>query len=265
MTANLSGPLERTSVVPYWSRVQDALSDSPILGDVGAVFVATRMEKLVGRFEVDPGTQAGSCTRDVLIDDALRSVLVNREPSLIVELGAGLDTRNMRLAGLADFVLVDHRPVIEVRERILKTSRSETISADIRDTDQWMPRLNVDKHQRVVFVLSGILCYMSDSDAGALIRTLARHFKGATVVFDLVAPFVPWLEQFTSGRTPPDRPDYRFTRWSERNVHNNLKILSSSPVVKDPRFRLQVRTRQRLMYGAPLLSRASRVVTATTV
>src|SRR5881392_3600599 len=103
--------LSRTALVPFWARVQDASSGTPILADRAASALADLAEARFGRVEVDRATQVGCCLRNRAVDNWVSALVSGSSadvPVTIVDLGVGLDTRLARLPNLAgQYIEVD--------------------------------------------------------------------------------------------------------------------------------------------------------------
>ena len=92
----LSGVPE-TLLIPLWARAAEHDMPRPIVQDQRAVELVERIDYDFSRFQKSRFSQLGVAVRTQLLDDAVRGFLA-RAPKkpLIINLGAGLDTRHAR-------------------------------------------------------------------------------------------------------------------------------------------------------------------------
>ncbi|KAJ1384946.1 putative S-adenosyl-L-methionine-dependent methyltransferase [Sesbania bispinosa] len=129
---------------------------------------------------------------DSRLEDALNSP--NGREAQVVLLGAGMDTRAYRLSCLkdSDVFEVDFPDVLEVKTTILQAAKESTfdsqyimskaksltrVAADIRESD-WMEKLQIAgflPQKSTVWILEGILYYLTQSHAMQVLRILANN------------------------------------------------------------------------------------------
>ncbi|XP_027355105.1 uncharacterized protein LOC113865006 isoform X1 [Abrus precatorius] len=128
---------------------------------------------------------------DSRLQDALNSPY-GREAQVVL-LGAGMDTRAYRLSCLqdSDVFEVDFSDVLEVKTTILQAAKDSAydpqlimskaksltrVAADIRESD-WMEKLQIAGYlpqKSTVWILEGILYYLTQSQAMQVLRILAN-------------------------------------------------------------------------------------------
>ncbi|KAL1309470.1 hypothetical protein HN51_052153 [Arachis hypogaea] len=128
---------------------------------------------------------------DSRLEDALNSP--NGRESQVVLLGAGMDTRAYRLNCLqdSDVFEVDFPGVLQVKATILEAAKESTnefehvrsmaksltrVAADIREND-WLEKLRTAgflPHKNTIWVLEGLLYYLTHSQAMQVLRILAN-------------------------------------------------------------------------------------------
>lgn len=108
---------------------------------------------------------------------------ISRAKIIIVQVGAGLDTRPLRLQNIcknAVFYDLDLPDVIALREKIIpKAAQNFSIPSSMFET-AWMDEL-ASKHRgaHFCFVLEGVAMYFDMARLGAFFRELTARFKGA--------------------------------------------------------------------------------------
>jgi O-methyltransferase involved in polyketide biosynthesis len=148
------------------------------------------MEKLTPEQirSVETGTvNAGVLVRELVFDDAITKLLLDRPQAVAVNIGTGLDSRPFRLSTLAsqwyDYDLPD---VIAVRRSIYaEDAKHHFVAADVLQPDfiDLLPAY-VD-----LFYACGVLMYFKAAELNQLFERLARHSPGAAILFDTAAPF----------------------------------------------------------------------------
>lgn len=128
---------------------------------------------------------------DSRLEDALNST--NGREAQVVLLGAGMDTRAYRLSCLkeSDVFEVDFQEVLDVKTTILQVAKDSAhdsqhiiskaksltrVAADIRESD-WMEKLEIAGYlpqKSTVWILEGILYYLTDSQAMQVLKILAN-------------------------------------------------------------------------------------------
>ncbi|CAI9116752.1 OLC1v1017986C1 [Oldenlandia corymbosa var. corymbosa] len=125
----------------------------------------------------------------------------------IVLLGAGMDTRAYRLSYLKESKVfeVDFPEVMQTKATILQAAAGSTtkdqhpvmtakslsrVAADLRDNDwlQELQKVGFEPEQNTVWILEGILYYLSYSDATEVLKIIAESCKLAHTV--LLADFM---------------------------------------------------------------------------
>ena len=124
-----------------------------------------------------------SAARQRTMDGIVRAFLARRGKSSIVNLGAGFETMNSRLAvSDAHFYELDFPEVIERRRSLLGEAENETlIGADMLDLS-WTER--IDATRPVMLVVSGVFQYFESETVLGFIDGLKRNLPGSELVFD---------------------------------------------------------------------------------
>ena len=124
-----------------------------------------------------------SAARYYNMDHYVTEFLEEHPDGNVVDLGAGLETMNDRIAcPEMQFYAVDYPDVIRLREEILGKAKNETqIGCDITDLS-WTERL--DLKRPVIFIASGVFQYFKPEEVSQLIQSLKSLFQNAEMVFD---------------------------------------------------------------------------------
>lgn len=96
MEKKLQGVPE-TMLIPLWARAEETKQADPIIREDMAAALVSRIDYDFSRFKGAWLTQVGVSVRTMLLDRAVRDFLQRRPGAVVINLGAGLDTRYERL------------------------------------------------------------------------------------------------------------------------------------------------------------------------
>jgi O-methyltransferase involved in polyketide biosynthesis len=125
-------------------------------------------------------------TRTLIIDHAVKRFL-KKNAGVVINLGAGLDTRLARLQrGDTYWYEVDIPEIIEFRRCFFKEAdRVRFLAAALLD-NSWIEAVATTKETPVLLVAEGLLPYLSAAETGSLLQLLVANFPQAEMYFDVV-------------------------------------------------------------------------------
>lgn len=180
-------PISETLFIPLVARAKESARDNPIISDKKSVEILNTM-KLEDKI-TDGGTIStlGILSRTKIIDDEVKGILSQDANTMIINLGAGLDTRITRVDnGLLKWYDLDLPDVIQFRRQFFsEDERIQTIPKSVLDTT-WMEEIHPYKNGRVIIIAEGLLMYFPKEDVSKILALLANHFPGADMFFDVV-------------------------------------------------------------------------------
>lgn len=186
-TVNMQASVSKTLFIPLAARALEAKRNKPVIMDKKAVEVMSQIE--TGDTIIDGGqiSTHGILARTKVIDDEMTKILLNKPETIIINLGAGLDTRICRIDnGKLSCFELDLPDVITLRKRFFtENKRIHFISKSILD-DTWVHELGKIDVENAVIIAEGLLMYFSEKDVQQIFRILSRSFKGAHMYFDVV-------------------------------------------------------------------------------
>jgi O-methyltransferase involved in polyketide biosynthesis len=140
-------PMEDSLFLTLCARALDNRSQHPILADVTADEIVRTLDYDYGRFKINTNLMINVALRAKKLDE-VASEFVARHPDAIgIDLGAGLDTRMIRIAPPAtvDWYDVDFPAVITARERLIPArANAHGVSADVTK-EGWLDNLPNDR------------------------------------------------------------------------------------------------------------------------
>jgi O-methyltransferase involved in polyketide biosynthesis len=173
-----------TLFFPLYVRARDAGSKTPVIRDPKAVEILRRLELDTSIFEGGAIPGRTLLTRTVILDKAVKDSIKKRG-GVVINLGAGLDTRFYRLDnGKIRWYDLDVPAVIALRRKLLKESeRLRFVAASIFDED-WTGEIEVQAAEPVLIIAEGLLMYRKETEVQNLLGRIARRFPEAEMYFD---------------------------------------------------------------------------------
>lgn len=183
------GVVQETMLLTVWARAVEARKINPILVDEKAVEMIERLDYDFDKLSHAKTSQIVCCLRGVIIDNWVRSFMKEHSDGIIVEIGAGLNTRFERVDnGRINWFDLDMPDSIELRRKFFQENdRRRFISASVLDTS-WIQQ--IDGGKPVLFVSEGVLTYFTEKQVKQLFGMLADHFSGSRLIFDSMSPLI---------------------------------------------------------------------------
>jgi O-methyltransferase involved in polyketide biosynthesis len=204
-------PIEETLYLTLCGRALDNHMAQPILGDTMAEQLVHKLGYDCGRFRLSASPIINIAHRAKKLDEVARG-FIDRHPNAVgLDLGAGLDSRVVRIAPPAgvDWYDVDFPEVIAARRQLVpERAHANGIVAD------------------------GLMAFLTQDDMIALLNRLIGHFPSGEIAFNGYTRFAIWAAKHYHGtqsvadliRSPgfddPRQPE----RWNPR-LHLVKEIL----------------------------------------
>lgn len=186
MRPHLKG-VEETLLLPLWARAVESQRPDAIVHDPKAVALTRDMNYDFSRFKHDWKSQVAVAVRTRLLDDAVSRFLTRHPGAMIINLGAGLDSRFHRLDnGEVLWYELDLPNVMAVRRYYFEeTERYRFLESSVLDFD-WME--TIDRRDRpLLIVAEGLLMYFARYQVRDLIRHLVAAFPDSEMLMEVLA------------------------------------------------------------------------------
>ena len=184
--------VSETLLIPLHYRVEESLSGASAFKDpVAEAFhaaIAYEWEKFGRASRLRPAIAA----RTSILDAGVRTFLASHPDGLVVNLGAGLDTRFHRLDnGKVEWIEVDLPDVIAFRRRLGEpaSSRHTLFAGSVLDRD-WVVDAQRRGHEHVLLVAEGLFPYFTEEQHRTIFGLLANGFPGQELLFQTNAPSI---------------------------------------------------------------------------
>lgn len=187
-TGRLS-PLERTAFITVHARALDAAQADPILGDrwAGPTLEATDvdLDTISSSRFVLMKERLNVATRGLIEDGLVRAFLAEHRTGAVVDLGAGLDARPLRIGTHVDWYSLDLPGITQLAEQlrqmeVLPFPQSvRLIAADLREPG-WARHLPADRP--VLAISDGLYPTMTDAQYAGVLRELTARVPSGQLI-----------------------------------------------------------------------------------
>ena len=180
-----------TLLIPLWAKAVETGKDGAIIGDAKSVEIVNSIDYDFSKFEKSWASQTGVSIRTLILDTAVREFLGKNGDAVIVNLGAGLDTRFERLndARIYMWYDVDLPGVIDLRKRFFSEGPRNLFIPCSIFTGEWMAGIR-DKNRPVLIIAEGLLMYFSESELRPFFDIISQEFRGGEMLFEMLAPLL---------------------------------------------------------------------------
>jgi O-methyltransferase involved in polyketide biosynthesis len=148
--------------------------------------------KRLGTGPLSSVQRIGMAARTKILDEQVGSFIATHPDGLVVNLGAGLDTRFYRLDnGSIRWIELDLPDVITFRHRLEEPLdiRHALLAASVLD-DRWVPEVKRYGKEPLLFVAEGLFPYFSEQQHRNVFTLLADNFPAQEMLFQTSAPSV---------------------------------------------------------------------------
>nr|WP_315059993.1 class I SAM-dependent methyltransferase [uncultured Campylobacter sp.] len=186
------GTVSETLLINLYFRSKENQKTAPILKDEFSGDVVSKIDYDFAKFDRSTLSRVGTVIRARFFDDCILKFTREHPTAVIVQVGAGLDTRPLRLAPVcseATFYDLDLPDVIALRDKLVpKAPQNYSLPCSMLET-AWMDELAA-KHagEEFVFVLEGVSMFFEKPIFREFFLNLAARFSGLVLV-DLLNDF----------------------------------------------------------------------------
>ncbi len=185
------GIVQETLLIPLWARATELLQPDPIIIDRKSAEIMAAIDYDFTKFTNSKDSQRGCCLRGLILDNWVRDYLREYPEGIVVEIGAGLNTRFERVDnGQVRWFDLDLPDAIALRKQFFTdTERRQLITGSCLDTDYLFQVREIQKQlelndKPILFVAEGVLMYLSEQQVQLLFANLLQVFPGCRIAFD---------------------------------------------------------------------------------
>jgi len=185
MNVNLSS-IPETMLIPLWAKAAESTTTNPIISDFYAIDILNKLNYDFTRFNKAWMTQVGVAVRTSLLDNGVKAFLDKNPSSIVINLGAGLDTRSKRIksSNLFCWYDLDVPEAIEMRKAFFSEDEKHHFIAKSMFDYSWMEEIKTAIHP-VLIVAEGLFMYFSEPELRELLNHMIHKFSGAEILVEI--------------------------------------------------------------------------------
>jgi O-methyltransferase involved in polyketide biosynthesis len=259
-------PVEDSLFLTLCCRALDNRSPEPILSDAMADEIVRNLEYDYEQFNLKRNFIINVALRAKKLDEVASGFIARHPEAVGLDLGAGLDTRMVRIAppSTVDWYDLDFPAVIATRERVIPDhANAHGIAADVTDPD-WLNAVPSDRP--AVIVADGFMGFLTQDEVASLLNRLISHFPSGEIAFNSYTSFAIWATKHVAstqsvadflkfpGLNDPREPE----RWIPK-----LKLIKEILLTREPEvaeFPTALRLYNRFLALSTALSRKGTIV-----
>lgn len=179
-----------TLLIPLAMRCRETRRPDAICRDYKALQIADQLRDQLSKFDdTAESMQLDIAVRTEILDERVGDFLSRHPDGLVVNLGAGLDARFLRLdTGQVVWYDLDLTEVVALRRQFFReTLRNPFLAQSVFDWG-WIDRLCRRAGQPTLVIAEGLLPYLPEAGVWDLFREVARRLPGAEFVFQTISP-----------------------------------------------------------------------------
>jgi O-methyltransferase involved in polyketide biosynthesis len=192
-------PVEDSLFLTLYCVALDNRLPKPVLSDAMADEIVRELDYPFEQFKVNKNFILNVALRAKKLDEVAAGFIRHHPDAVGLDLGAGLDTRVVRIAAPAtvDWYDVDYPAVVALRERVIPDRvNAHNIGADVTDVE-WLN--NVPTDRPAVIVADGLMGFLTKEDFVSLMNRLISHFPSGEMAFNSYTPFAVWASEHVPG------------------------------------------------------------------
>jgi O-methyltransferase involved in polyketide biosynthesis len=193
--------VSETLLIPLHYRVEESRNESSAFRDE----MGERFHDLIAydwsKFQGQSFQSRTMAVRTAILDQQAGGFLSRAPEGLVVNLGAGLDTRFYRLDnGIVRWTEIDLPQVISLRRRLQEplNERHRLVAGSVLDQD-WIAEIKHSPGTRILLIAEGLLPYFTEEEHRTIFGYLAERFPGQEMLFQTMAPsLIQGLVQYSN-------------------------------------------------------------------
>lgn len=183
--------LSATALIPLWARAKDYEAKDSLLNDKFSHNLLNKIDFDFKIFDqqnsnIKKATIADLVVRTKVIDNLLLSSLDNKK--IVLNLGAGYDTRDIRLGINNQYYQIDFSSIISQRKLFFSDSWAVNISHNILEFDF----LNDFSEKEPIIIAEGLFMYYKRDILIKFISKLKNTFKSFTLIIETGSLVIPY-------------------------------------------------------------------------
>lgn len=228
MKVTLEG-ISETLMIPLWAKAVENDHPNPLIRDEKALKMLQLIDYDFSKFSNGWISQTAIVIRSQILDHLTQLFITKHKKPLIINIGAGLDTRYERLQNkTVEWIDLDLEMPIQLRRRFFKEHDSYKMIAQSVFDYTWIN--TIDKRDKsVLFIIEGVLMYFTEKQVKELMVALAQAFPSADMFFEMMTPDLVSRSKYHDTVSHTDA----FFQWGIRNGRDVEQICDKIKWLKD--------------------------------
>jgi O-methyltransferase involved in polyketide biosynthesis len=183
------GEIQETLLISVYLRALETKRADGIIRDHKAVEIVRSVDYDFGKFDNAWYLQIGIAVATEIIDEAVKNFLAHHRKATVVNLGAGLDGRFMRMDdGRVRWFDLDLPDAMELRRQFYQESERNRFLAGSLFDDSWIDEIGPCNGRDVLLIAEGVFEYFAENDVRKFLSRVATRLAGAELLFESISP-----------------------------------------------------------------------------
>ncbi len=180
--------VSETMLITVWARAVETERNGGLIQDPAAAEMLKHIDYDFSAFDKATMSQVGCCIRANVMDRQAQTFLDQYPDAVVVQLGAGLDTRYHRLScpDITHWYDLDLPEAIDIRRQLCPTHPNNTLLSMSMLEEAWIDTV-LAHNKPVLIICEGVLMYCDETEVRAFFDMLCQRFERTTVLFDMLA------------------------------------------------------------------------------
>lgn len=211
-----------TMLIPLYFKAKET-KENGMIRDEKAVEIVNKIDYDFSRMETDRRTQMGVASRTLIFDEIVKELITALpQKPVIVNLGAGLDTRQVRFPDLKWYQL-DLPVSIAMRKQFFNEPETINIEKSILDFS-WIQ--DITERKNVLFIAEGLFMYFTEEEVRSVVQQIADHFTDSFLALNTMQA------GGTNKKHPSVKTETAPLKWGIRSIKDILKWNTGFTVAK---------------------------------
>ncbi|TWI75307.1 methyltransferase (TIGR00027 family) [Desulfobotulus alkaliphilus] len=188
--------VSRTLLLPLYFRAEECDAPSPIVHDPMAKELVKKIPYDFNVLKKHTLMKTATLMRVAAVDRMVDHFLKRHPDAVVVNVGAGLDTRFFRMdTGRMDWYEMDLPEVMKIRRLFFgEDQRYHMVDASLKDPD-WHRQI-LCANRPLLIIVEGVLMYLEEACVRNFINQILRNFSSSFLIFDAVSPYQVIMSAF---------------------------------------------------------------------
>lgn len=185
----LNGVTE-TMLQSFYARAQYSLKKDHKIYDAKAVEIVQKLDYDFTLADRDAVMGTGVIARTILLDRLVQAFVQKNPSGTVVNIACGLDTRFYRMDnGTIRWYNLDLPETIAVRRSLFDEEGRVSMIAKSAMDETWPDEIE-QKNGPTLFILEGLVMYLSEKDVRQILSIIDRNFPRAEVIMEVMSPWI---------------------------------------------------------------------------